>query len=211
MSIRQRVFAWLFYSFLSDRGQPDLNDSMTRDVRAPLLAQARGDVLEIGAGDGANLPLYPADVRLTLLDPNRYLLDYVPGVSLRSSGPPCQVVNGVAEALPFLSERFDTIVSAHVLCSVRDQPRALGEIRRVLRPGGQLLFLEHVTASPGSGVYQLQRLINPVWRLLGDGCHLTHDTETAIRQAGFQRVQLRSFKADYPSFVSPHIVGTAWR
>lgn len=204
-SLRKRVFAWMYHRFLSNHGQPDLDDPMTRDIRIPLLAQAHGAVLEIGAGDGANLPLYPAGVRVTLLDLNPYLLRRVTVES--HNGYERVVANG--EQLPFSNQAFDTVVSTHVLCSVQSQAVVLHEIRRVLRPGGRFLFMEHVAASPASGTYHLQRAINPFWQAIGDGCTLTRDTGALIRQAGFSAMELTDFRAGYPSFVSPHIVGVA--
>lgn len=204
-SLRKRVFAWVYHRYLSNYGQPDLNDPMTRDVRVPLLAQARGLVLEIGAGDGANLPLYPPDVRITLLDLNPYLLRRVRAES--SNG--FQRVLARGEQLPFSDHAFDTVVSTHVLCSVQSQAVVLCEIRRVLRPGGRFLFIEHVAAPSASNTYRLQRVINPFWQAIGDGCTLTRDTRALIRGAGFSTMVLNDFRAGYPSFVSPHIVGVA--
>lgn len=199
----------MYHRLLSDQGHPDMADALTRDVRAPLLAQARGRVLEIGAGDGSNLPLYPPDVRLTLLDPNPFLLRHASQLNHRPAHLRPALLEGVGERLPFPDNAFDTLVATHVLCSVRDQARALAEIRRTLRPGGRFLFLEHVAAPPDSGTHRVQRVINPVWRAIGDGCHLTRDTGAAIRAAGFAHVELRTFDAGFPAFVSLHIVGTA--
>ncbi|MBN1680884.1 MAG: methyltransferase domain-containing protein [Anaerolineae bacterium] len=209
MAARKRFFAWLFRKFISDHGQSDLTDPLTRDIRAPLLARARGDVLEIGAGDGSNVPLYPPGVRLTLLEPNRYLLKHIPGVARRVNVSTYRLVESFGECLPFPAGCFDTVVSTHVLCSVHSQARVLAEVRRVLRPGGVFLFLEHVTAPPHTPAFRTQRLINPVWRRLGDGCYLTRDTGAAIQRAGFRDVVFEHIQAGYPSFVSLHVVGSA--
>lgn len=209
MSVYKRVFAWLYHAFLSDRGMLNPYDSLVCDVRAPLLAQATGNVLEIGAGNGSNLPLYPSDVRLTLLDPNPHMLTYLHGTATRLGINHYTTVEAFAENLPFPGAHFDTIVSTHVLCSVRDQAQALSEIRRVLRSGGRFLFLEHVSAPPQTPIYHLQRLINPAWKTIGDGCHLTRDTGAAIRAAGFRAVELNLYQAGFPPFVSPHVFGTA--
>ncbi len=209
MSLRKRWFAWVYHTFVSRTGTPDFANTLTREVRAPLLAQARGQVLEIGAGDGANLPFYPSQTQVTLLEPNRYLLAY-----LRDRWPDvrCTVIGGLrgwGEQLPFAEGQFDTVVATHVLCSVRDQEQVLAEIKRVLCPGGKFLFLEHVAAPSRSLTFVVQRVLNPAWSALGDGCHLTRDTGATIRAAGFRSVEVRSFRAPYPSFVSPHIVGVA--
>ncbi|MEW6579733.1 MAG: class I SAM-dependent methyltransferase [Chloroflexota bacterium] len=209
MSLRKRFFAWAYHTLLSNRGTPDFSDALTRDVRAPLLRRAQGDVLEIGAGDGANLALYPAGVCVTLLEPNRYLLGHVAGGAARAGCAVTGAVRGQGERLPFGAGSFDTVVATHVLCSVRDQRAVLAEIRRVLRPGGQFLFLEHVAAPPRSVTLLAQRAINPAWSTVGDGCHLTRQTGAAIRAAGFRSLELREFDAPYPAIVRPHISGVA--
>lgn len=207
--MRKRLFAWIYHEHLSGQGHPNMDDPMTRYVKVPLLSRARGDVLEIGAGDGDNIPLFPTTARLTLLEPNVYLLPHIAEVAQRTGRQHWQIVRGTVENLPFEAAVFDAVVSTHVLCSVRDQGQALAEVMRVLRPGGLFLFLEHVRAAPHTRRYLNQRLINPVWRWIGDGCHLTRDTGAAIETAGFARVNLRAFEADYPGIVKPHITGVA--
>jgi len=200
----------MYHTLLSDRGRPNMADPMTRDVRAPLLAQASGHVLEIGAGDGANLPLYPPDIRLTFLEPNPHLHPHLDQMCSEQDVLCESIVEASGESIPFPDDHFDTVVSIHVLCSVNNQSQVLAEIRRVLRPGGLFLFLEHVTAPPHTPTYHLQRVVNPLWKAVGDGCHLTRDTGTAIRAAGFELVELNSFETDgFPSIVSPHITGLA--
>lgn len=203
------LFAWVYHHLLSNRGRPNLSDPFTREVRAPLVARAQGEVLEIGAGDGGNLMLYPSGVRLTLLEPNPYLIRYLRQACNGRSADCAAIVEGIGERLPFSARSFDTVVATHVLCSVRDQAQVLAEVRRVLRPGGLFLFLEHVAASPDSSIYRWQRAINPLWKIIGDGCHLTRNTGTAIRAAGFAEVHLTAFDADLPALVSPHVVGAA--
>ncbi len=210
MTIRKQLFAWMYHNLLSDQGSPDMSDPLTRDVRAPLLAQASGRVLEIGAGDGANLPLYPPGVHLTFLEPNPHLHPHLDRVCAEQHVICDDIVEAPAEAIPFPDDHFDTVVSVHVLCSVADQALALAEIRRVLRPGGLFLFLEHVTAPPRTSTYRMQRIVNPLWKTVGDGCHLTRDTGAAIRAAGFEIVEMSTFDTEtFPAIVSPHIAGSA--
>ena len=206
----KRPFAWLYHTLLSGGGQAQRGDLVARELCAPLLAQARGDVLEIGAGDGATLPFYSAAVRLTLLEPNPYLLAYL-CTAARRLGRAADFIRAEAEAMPFPDGRFDTIVAVHVLCSVRDQPRTLAEIRRVLRSGGRFLFLEHVAAPPGTLTFAVQRLMDPVWRRVGDGCRLTRDTAGAIHAAGFREVVMESHRVGALPIVAPHIVGWSER
>ena len=209
MSPGKRLFAWMYHTFLSDTGRPNPEDAFTREVRAPLLAQARGKVLEIGAGDGGNLSLYPNGVRLTLLDINPYMLRYLRETAEQMGIEGYRLIQARAERLPFSDGAFDTVVSTHVLCSVESQPGALAEIRRVLRPGGRFLFLEHVAAPPATFTYRVQHLINPAWRAVGDGCHLTRNTGDAIRAAGFHEVEIIPLSVEAPAIVSPHILGSA--
>ncbi len=210
MTLRKRLFAWCYHHLLDGKSDPDPDDPFTRDVRAPLLGRARGDVLEIGAGEGGNLSLYPSGVRLTLLEPNPFLIRYLRARCAAPGSPCVSVVEGVGERLPFPDTHFDTVVTTHVLCSVRDLPGVLGEVRRVLRPGGQFLFVEHVAAPPDSRTNRVQRAVNPAWKFVGDGCHLTRDTGAAIRAAGFRQVDLTAFEVDvWPRIVSPHVAGAA--
>lgn len=204
-----RWFAWIYHRLLSNVGVSRYGDSPASDVRGPLLAQARGAVLEIGAGDGANLGWYPPGVRVTLLDPNMYMLRYVPPTLPTASKITWATVCAPGERLPFAPRSFDTVVTTHVLCSVSDLPQVLQEIRRVLRPGGLFLFLEHVAAPSASLTFRVQRLLNPLWSAVGGGCQLNRDTAAAIEAAGFEHVALQTFRARYHAFVSPHVSGQA--
>lgn len=206
MALRKRLFAWIYHHLLSSGS---LEDPLTHDIRAPLIARARGDVLEIGAGDGGNLALYAPGIRLTLLEPNPYMLSYLREACNGRDYTCISVVEGYGERLPFPEQSFDTVITTHVLCSVSSQQQVLAEIRRVLRPGGMFLFVEHVADAPRTLVYHTQRLINPLWKAVGDGCHLTRDTGAAILAAGFSTVEIVPYKAGWPAIVSPHVYGVA--
>jgi SAM-dependent methyltransferase len=172
------------FSALYDRGFKASEEAGLRDLRRDLLAQARGRVLEVGAGTGLNLELYPERIEdLTLLEPDPHMtaqLRKKPALAARAA----EVVEAPAEHLPFDDHSFDTVVATLVLCTVPDPATALAEIRRVLKPDGQFLFLEHVRSlDPGLARWQ-DRLEGP-WRFLGDGCHCNRDTVAAISAAGF--------------------------
>jgi SAM-dependent methyltransferase len=209
MRIGKRLFAWMYNTYLSPADEPDPADSFAQEIRAPLIGRAVGDVLEIGAGDGGNLPYIPEGVRLTLLDANPYMLRYLQARAARLNLAACRALVAGAERMPFPSDSFDTVLSVHVLCSVADQGSALGEIRRVLRPGGTFLFLEHVAAPPHTNAYRWQRVVNPAWQMIGDGCQLTRDTGAAIRAAGFREVTIDDLQVPGGAVASPHIVGWA--
>jgi ubiquinone/menaquinone biosynthesis C-methylase UbiE len=156
-----------------------------RDMRRDLLAGARGRVLELGAGTGLNLDLYPdsvTDLTLTEPDPHMFkqLRKRVEGAERR-----VEVVEAPAEKLPFDDDSFDTVALTLVLCTVPDPAASLREIQRVLKPDGQFLFLEHVR-SPDPALAKWQDRLERPWRFLGDGCHCNRDTVKAISAAGFQ-------------------------
>ncbi|MET9102036.1 class I SAM-dependent methyltransferase [Streptomyces antibioticus] len=154
-------------------------------VRERLLGGLGGRVIEVWAGNGMNFSHYPRAVsEVVAIEPEGRLRELAREAALRAEVP-VDVVPGVAEALPVKGEAFDGAVVSLVLCSVRDVPRALGELRRVLRPGGEVRFLEH---GPGGGraMRVTQRVLDrTVWPPLVGGCHLTRDTVAALRDAGF--------------------------
>jgi SAM-dependent methyltransferase len=169
------------------------------DQRRELLSAASGRVLEIGAGTGLNLPFYPdgADVVLTEPDP----------LMARRVGLP--IVPAAAEALPFDDATFDTAVSTLVLCTVEDPARAVAELRRVLRPGGRLLFIEHVR---GEGrLARWQDRLNRPWRHVGNGCNANRDTLAALREGGFAVEARADVWHRMPRLIRPLVLGTAVR
>ncbi len=154
-------------------------------VRSKVVPHARGDVLELGCGGGINMEFYdPARVTsFTGLDPSPELLA-MSRAAAQARGMAADIQGGVGEAMPFANARFDTVVTTFTLCSVADQAAVLAEIRRVLKPGGTALFLEH-GAAPDAGVAKWQRRIEPVWKRIGGNCHLTRPISDAYEQAGF--------------------------
>ncbi|MEU9916443.1 methyltransferase domain-containing protein [Streptomyces sp. NPDC051001] len=183
-------------------------------VRKRLLAQVSGRVIEIGAGNGLNFAHYPGTVsEVVAIEPERTLRRLAVDAALRS-GVPVDVVPGAAEALPVKSEAFDAVVVSLVLCSVRDLPRALAEIRRVLRPGGAVRFFEHGRGG-GQAMRLAQRALDrTVWPPLSGGCHLSRDPIAALREAGFELGPYRQvlMPEKGPKLPSSYcVLGTAWR
>ena len=173
----ERIFPWLLDKTL---GHPRIEAR-----RAALVSQARGKVLEIGFGSGATLPFYdPAKVsNLTVVEPSEGMNKRAAG-RLAASPVPVISVPGAGEKLPFDDASFDTVVTCLTLCSVSDVPKVLAEIRRVLKPGGQFLFLEHVL-SEDEKRRRWQVRLTPLQKVVGVGCHLDRDSAAMVRAAGF--------------------------
>lgn len=178
-----RLFAAVYERLISAS-----EEAGVRDWRRALLADLHGDVLELGAGTGLNLAHYPAAVRrLVLTEPDRHMRAKLTArLEVEPPAPAAvEVVDAGAGRLPFDDASFDAVVSTLVLCSVPDPVAALAEVRRVLRPGGRLVYLEHVAADHEPARLKWQRRIEPVWRRVAGGCHLTRETLRSIEAAGF--------------------------
>jgi len=205
MGLRSRLFA-LTYDRLMASGEK----AGLATIRATLLAEAAGDVLEVGAGTGLNLIRYPGEVNtLTVTEPDGSMLRRLQSVAVRA-GRPATVLRAPAEDLPFEDASFDTVVSTLVLCGVDDQPRAVREIRRVLKPGGRLLFVEHVRSNDAAMARRQDRL-NWLNRLVV-GCDCNRPTLQTLQQGGFVVDDLvHGELPKSPSFARPMIVGSATR
>ena len=159
--------------------------------RRELLGETSGEVLEIGAGTGVNLPYYPSAVsKLVLSEPDPHMRMKLQTRTLSVLGRDATLTGAGVDALPFEDESFDFVVSTLVLCSVPDPARALAEIHRVLRPGGGLVYLEHVASDDPSRLAWQQR-VEPLWKRIAGNCHLTRRTGEALRIAGFEIEQER--------------------
>lgn len=170
-------------------------------ARSRIVPQAEGDVLELGCGGGINMPFYdPAKIRsFSGLDPSPALLD-ASRAAAQAKGMTADIRGGIGEAMPFADASFDTILVTFTLCSVDEQAQVLNEMRRVLRPGGKALFLEHGRA-PDASVQKWQRRIEPVWKRIGGNCHLTRPITGAYEAAGFKIA--RAEKAYMPKTPRP--------
>ena len=183
-----------------------------RELRDLTVAGLSGRVLEVGAGNGANFHRYPQTVTdLVATEPDGFMLERAQKRAAELKHP-VELHQAPAEELPFDDASFDAAVSILVLCSVSDQAKALKEIRRVLKPGGLLRFIEHVRyAGALGGVYQ--DLLAPAWRWLGAGCNPNRRTVEAIAGAGFTIAEVHDFKLAPPippfSVTRPAVFGTA--
>ncbi len=171
--------------------------------RRQIVPLAEGSVFELGCGGGLNQPLYDPDrvESFAGIDPNEKLLDSA-RERARERGWTADIREGVGEEIPFADGTFDTAVCTYTLCSVEDPSKVLGELRRILKPGGRLLFLEHGRA-PDASVAKWQDRIEPVWKPLAGGCHLTRPIGSALRGAGFEVEPLGQAYLDH----TPKVMG----
>jgi ubiquinone/menaquinone biosynthesis C-methylase UbiE len=196
------------------RVSPSMEAGGMADYRQQLLAGLTGPVIEIGAGNGANFSHYPPGVtRVLAVEPDPHLRQIATGNAARARVP-VEVTDGVAEALPVDDGTYQSAVVTLVLCSVSDVQAALREIYRVLRPRGQLRFLEHVCGTTPC-LRRVQRFLDAtIWPVLLGGCHTARDTAAAIKSAGFTIESLDRFR--YPDTrltlpATPHVRGIASR
>jgi ubiquinone/menaquinone biosynthesis C-methylase UbiE len=201
-----------FFSWVWTRLCPRLEESGLGDLRDELLAGLEGRVVEVGVGTGASFARYPEGVEeLVAVEPEPRLRAQAEAAAAEAPVS-VRVLAGVASDLPVADGWADAVVVSLVLCSVPDQAAALREARRVLRPGGELRFLEHVRAET-LVLSRVQRALDAtVWPRLGGGCHASRDTAGAVERSGFEVTALRRF--DFPDLpvrgpTAPHILGRA--
>lgn len=205
--VRHPVFARI-YTRLSKK----MDVRGGREHRQRLLAGLTGDVVEVGAGNGLNFRHYPQTVtRVLAVEPEEYLRNEAVRNAARAPVP-VDLVAGTSEALPAADATFDAAVCSLMLCSVPDQAVALAEIRRVLKPDGELRFYEHVEADSPS-LARVQRAMDATfWPKVAGGCHASRDTVAAITHAGFAVEALDAFRfpdGRVPVPTSPHVIGAA--
>ena len=204
MSLWGRVFAAGYDTFVSR-----MEKSFLGEVRRELLAGAQGRVVEIGSGTGVNLQHYPRSIdELVCTEPEEPMARRLRRKA-QSSGLNVSVVETPAEQLPFEDDSFDTAVTTLVLCTVNDPARALAEIARVLKPGGRLIFLEHVRSTE-PGLAKWQDRLHPLWVRFGHGCHCNRPTLESI-EASQLRVEShrRGSIPQAPPIVRPLLTGVA--
>jgi ubiquinone/menaquinone biosynthesis C-methylase UbiE len=201
MGLYQKLFAHGLA--LGDDAQHRLYGERKRQLFAGL----GGTVVEIGPGTGVNLPYLPTDLRWIGLEPNPHMHDFL-REQLERRNVDAELRTDPAQDTGLPDACTDVVISTLVLCSVPCLDDTLAELRRILKPGGRLLFIEHVAAPHDTWRYTLQRGIRPVWKRLADGCHPDRETGTALQEAGFSSVTLDRFDTGLP-VVAPHIMGTA--
>jgi ubiquinone/menaquinone biosynthesis C-methylase UbiE len=199
-----------FIAAIYDRFMATTEEACLAEWRSELLKNISGNVLEIGAGTGANLHLYPETLSsLVLSEPDPHMRRQLEK-KIPSKNYDITVSPGTAENINADNDTFDYVVTSLVCCSVSTLDGSLYEIHRVLKPGGRFVFLEHVAAEKGTRRRQWQNLINPLWRKVAGNCHLNRETESAILATGFKIVEIkRESMRKAPPIVRPTIRGIA--
>lgn len=201
----------LFVSFFYDKVMAATEEACLREWRKQLLAPVHGMVMEIGAGTGANIAFYSDKVeQLILSEPDKDMRKQLQTRLADSGFNNASISAASAEDIDAEDNTFDFITASLVCCSVSCPHTALLEIKRVLKPGGKLIFLEHVAAEEGSRRRTWQNRFNPFWRAVAGNCHLNRDTESSILEAGFEirEIQRESLRKSMP-LVRPSIRGIA--
>lgn len=203
MNVLDSLFAKVY-----DRMTVPMERHGLAEHRSQLLRDLSGEVLEVGAGTGRNLDIYPEAVTaLTLTEPSAPMLDKL-RQRVAEVRPETTVIAAPAERLPFEDASFDAVVTTLVLCSVDDLDAAAAELRRVARPNGRLVVIEHVAAQGRAST--IQRVWQPAQKVLGRNCHVTRDTRSALETAGFDTGQVIDMTMPgAPAALFPAIVGIA--
>ena len=202
---RQRTIAAIYRPLIAR------HEEFIAPVKQDLFRGISGRVLEIGPGPGGNLKYLGQIEQWVGIEPNPFMHRFIEQ-QLRDRNLNGEIRLAAAEELPFPDNSFDFAISTLVLCSVTKPAVVVSELRRVLRPGGQFCFIEHVAAPPNSKLRWLQNASAPFYRFCGDGCHPNRETGKTLQQSGFGRLEFQEFRAPatrLPVVVSPHISGFA--
>lgn len=180
-----------WFPAIYDIAMKPLEEGTFKKIRSNLLSQAKGRVLEIGAGTGVNFPLYRDADHVYAIEPNPSMIEKAEPRKQQAKVP-IQIHPQSAENLHFAAHTFDTVVATLVFCTIPDPKKALEELKRVTKPGGTILFFEHVKMEqPFLG--GLQELLNPFWKKVCDGCHLNRDTLHLVEESGLRVNQVSSY------------------
>lgn len=213
--LQKRLFAWgMSKANSADMEKIKLNNhpyyKNFAELKQSILGNVSGQILEIGAGTGANFSYYPKNINWIGIEPNQFMFSYLKKEAQKQGINSFELQQGYAENLPIPDNSIDTVVSTHVLCSVQDITITLKEIYRVLKPHSKFIFLEHIAANSGTFTRNLQTIIDPVWQKLFDNCHLQRNPEQLLKSVGFTNIEYSYFQLPVP-IISPHVVGIAYK
>ncbi|XP_022022199.1 methyltransferase-like protein 7A isoform X12 [Helianthus annuus] len=208
-----------FYAVAMDASMKSYEDEIAgykSELFANLTTGKAAKILEIGIGTGPNLKYYSnlaSGASVVGVDPNRKMEKYAQAAAQASGLPPTkfQFIHAVAEALPVSDASMDAVVGTLVLCSVKDVNKTLQEVKRVLKPGGIYIFVEHVAAEDGTFLKVIQRALDPLQQVVADGCHLTRETGDSISAAGFSSTDIKKVFLSSASLINPHAYGIAYK
>ena len=191
-----------------DKVFPFLNDLVSQkfvEHRKNLLTTATGEILEVGFGSGSSLESYPRSVHsVTGIEPNQGMIARYRQSDMKTHVNKIEIIEGFAESLPFENETFDGVSSFLTLCSVSNLNKTLSEIKRVLKPGGNLFLIEHIAQKRGSLTRRIQDFIQPYWKIIGCGCNCNRETIVALEAAGFYVKKSETLGYDgFPNFLAP--------
>ncbi len=200
-----------FFAFIYDAMLANTEEACLQDWRKELLANVYGDILEVGAGTGANVGFYPQTIRsLTVSEPDKFMRKKLKIKLSSNTIKQCVIKNFTMENIDLADESIDCVVSTLVCCSVKNPVKSLNQVYRVLKPGGLLVFIEHVAAENNPARLKWQNRINPIWKRISGNCHTNRETEKYIKQAGFTIKSIeKSSMRKAPAFVRPTIRGIA--
>ncbi|HRH44081.1 MAG TPA: class I SAM-dependent methyltransferase [Pyrinomonadaceae bacterium] len=201
--IRKHFFAWFL------RKGDQINHKIYGQYKSELFKEIAGKVVEIGPGTGVNFEYLPKVIEWIGIEPNELFWSDLKEKA-KSKKISAKIEKGDEAKILLPDESADFVIITLVLCSVKNPEIMIGEIKRILKPGGKLIFIEHVAAEKGTKLRFLQGLFNPVCQLLADGCNCTRETWKLLENAGFQKIEISHQKIKGAvSFVSPHIIGFA--
>jgi len=203
MSLRKRFFAWML------KQGDTFNRKLYNAHKKDLFQGIEGTVVEIGPGTGINFPYFPSGSKWIGIEPNDAFHEGLM-IKAKENGINASLVNGNATNIPLPDENADAVVCTLVLCSVDEPKLAISEMKRILKPGGKLFFIEHVGAVKESGLRKAQNVFNPINRLMADGCNCNRETWTSLNEGGFSDVHLTHLRVKGAMKLhSPHILGYA--
>ena len=203
LSFRKRLFAWIL-----KRGD-ELNHRLYGGMKLPLFRGITGTVVEIGPGSGINFRYLPESISWIGIEPNLAFHGHLTAQAQRC-GITAQCLDGSAERIPLPDDHADAVICTLVLCSVNDPDAVIAELKRILKPNGRLYFIEHVAAPAGSALRSAQNILNPLNRLIADGCSCNRETWRTLESSGFSSITLdHTTVLGSFSIHSPHVIGIA--